>query len=147
MAQPAAKTTQTATEMVSVPLAKGGEPHTMRVLTSIPLDDKGKEAATFNLGMPHPHMQACTIVRMYTYRGVSVEAYSLTREADGKVVGFRTVIPWGAVRLIEEGMGVETFVAEVQDAEEEHLNGGGEEPDEPEAAAAGGAAHTNGSPS
>ena len=95
---------------------------------------RDQEPDTWENGKPHPiDGESSTVVRMFTMPGQGVEVYCLAegKNAAGQPVHTpsRHTIPWNRIRDIEELMDPETFVGEIQDAEDEdgaprpHTNG------------------------
>jgi hypothetical protein len=86
-------------------------PHCKQAL-SVPIESTSELPVTWIVGEPHPLVSSHRVVRMFI-EGSAVEIYS----HDG-VAGMRNTIPMSFVRIVEEGMPLEEFRAQLTVAEQ-----------------------------
>jgi hypothetical protein len=78
-------------------------------------DSKGREeAVTWALSQEHPLVPQVRVERMFLLENLGVEVYSVS--LDGKVA-MRHFVPMAWIRLVEEVMPLDVFVAELEIAE------------------------------
>lgn len=86
-------------------------PHCHKAL-SVPIESTLEPPVTWIVGEPHPLVSSHRVVRMFI-EGSAVEIYS----HDG-MAGMRNTVPMSFVRLVEEGMPMEEFRAQLASAEQ-----------------------------
>jgi hypothetical protein len=105
-----------------------GYPMLTRMISNALFPENGREdPVTWVVSHTHPLVPDMRVVRMFVDRG-GVEIYAIS--SDGKS-GMRNLIPMSMVRLVEEAMPINVFVAELEASESAEDDDDGFEEDEP----------------
>lgn len=108
----------------TIPLPPAKPPMCARLATLFPVPGKPGEHVVFNVHERHPMFPGSAVGRIYLIPGVGAEVYSAGTGEGGEIIGCRTLVPWPQILWSLEIMDVETFVAEVTEAEND-----GDDPD------------------
>jgi hypothetical protein len=111
------------TQRTELPRPHPDRPMVTLLITDNLMQDRQDQTIRWVIGQPHPFVPEMTIRRMFTDHD-GVEVYSAPTQGN---VCIRDLIPMARIRLVQEGMSLDVFIDELDDAESDD-----DEEDEPE---------------